>query len=106
MSCVYWFCDGRRVTWADDMDAAKRRITEVEGVLRRVQTALSQTSPVLWKSLKAEIDRALGSSAETGAESRPSFRGWIQSACENCGKLAAEHPQPNMWCYETDRAGK
>jgi hypothetical protein len=36
------------------------RIAELEATLTRVQSALSQTSQVLWKSLKAEVDRVLG----------------------------------------------
>jgi hypothetical protein len=43
---------------------------------------------------------------ETPAEAPPSFRGWIQKPCENCGKLSTEHRQPEMLCYEANRQGK
>ena len=42
------------------------RIRVLETTLARVQTALSQTSPVLWKSLKAEVDAALDRGGEHG----------------------------------------
>lgn len=44
------------------------RCRDLEAVLTRVQTALAQTSPVLWKSLKAEVDRVLGFKANPQAK--------------------------------------
>lgn len=39
-----------------------------------------------------------GPQIETAVKSRPSFSGWIQSPCENCGKLSTEHPGIEMLC--------
>jgi predicted nuclease with TOPRIM domain len=99
--------------------AFQERIKALEAALAQAQarlTELSDMRPATLKQRVRELEEALQlrcpqcdmrlaerTALETPAASRPSFRGWIQSACENCGKLAAEHPQPNMWCYETDR---
>lgn len=49
--------------------ALTKRKEALEAALRRVDTALDQTSAVLWKSLKAEVKSVLGSSAETDSVS-------------------------------------
>jgi hypothetical protein len=40
---------------------------------------------------------------EPVAEKIPTFTGWIQAPCENCGKLSTEHPQPMMECPTANR---
>jgi hypothetical protein len=50
------------------------------------------------------VDAALGPTLETA--SKPSFSGWIQGPCNNCGKLSTEHPQPMMECPTENRLGK
>jgi hypothetical protein len=97
-------------------DARMERIEYLEGALRVIAEGTicpdlfpndSDENFIAAKTAMVTAIAALEhSESETPAEPRPSFRGWIQSACENCGKLAGEHPQPNMWCYEFDRAVK
>jgi hypothetical protein len=48
------FLGKRQGDWVNLADYEK-----LEATLKRVQAALAQTSPVLWKSLKAEIDLVL-----------------------------------------------
>jgi hypothetical protein len=36
----------------------------------------------------------------------PTFSGWIQGPCENCGKSSREHRGISMFCSQSDAAGQ
>lgn len=37
---------------------------------------------------------------------RTTYRGWIPGPCQNCGKMASEHPQTAMACFSNDRGAE
>lgn len=55
-------------------------------------------STALETSAKAHI--------ESVVESAPTFTGWVQSSCDNCGKRFDAHYGDDRFCYEFDRAVK
>lgn len=67
------------------------RCEALEAALRRVDTALDQTSAVLWKSLKAEVKSVLSSSAETP----------VSTLCAVCDQIKELHPSTHPWTAKT-----
>jgi hypothetical protein len=78
-----------------NLDASVARIAALEAALREAIDYVTLDSEYPLEMVN-RWERAF--TPETPAKSRPSFYGWIQGPCENCGKLSTEHPQPMMEC--------